>query len=89
MTSIYICKTSIKNTTSIYLNVVVEHSWYKQVPNVHGSCIIKQGCIVLKPLHNMNKKLESMPHYIKKTKTTSNIYVYVAMTLHRFANQYM
>jgi hypothetical protein len=35
----------------------------------------------------MNKKLESMPHYIKKTKTTSNIYVYVAMTLQRSADQ--
>jgi hypothetical protein len=34
----------------------------------------------------MNKKLEGIPHYIKKTEIKHIIYVYVAMTLHRFAD---
>ncbi len=30
---------------------------------VYMRCIIKQGCIVFKPLHNISKKLEGKPHY--------------------------
>jgi hypothetical protein len=47
---------------------------------VYMRCIIKQGCMVLKPLHNASNFFEGKPHY-KKNRMNKR-YVYVAMTFH-------